>query len=296
MSIATLFIIFLTTCAAAQTNGLDAGFIPNGTDVPLPPAEAPKKIDPSKVKFLLGGVCDEKMFLNSPSQARGIVDRSLDLSDDLTARQLLQMGIKFVLEKCPEAKYPFVLLRSGDPVAFTNPENGFGFLKRNVYSYPLDLVEGGLRPEKPGLIVGYENWPQALKNQQAYYAEKERQREAELQQQRQAEQKAAARWTAFLQKYGVKHVVNVDELTANPFVYKGQVVATGGTFERMNSPTQGIFSARGRQFVVSGISTTRFTRTGSVVILAGRVLGHIEVKPGPTVVPHLSFVAIYVAN
>ena len=60
-------------------------------------------------------------------------------------------------------------------------------------------------------------------------------------------------------------------------------VDISGTFERMNSATQGIFSARGNKFVVSGLSTSRFTRTGSLVVLAGRVLGNIEVKPGPTV-------------
>lgn len=291
VSIATLFIVFLTTCVAAQTNGLEPGFFPNGTDVDLPPADA-LKIDPSKVKFLLAR-CDEP---NHGSSGHGIVDRSLDLSDDLTARQILQIGIAFVVEKCPAVQYPYVLVRYGDPGAFTDAQNGFEFTRRNIYSHPSDVVEGGLRPEKPGLIIGYENWPQALKKQQAYYAEEQRQRNAALEVQRQAEQRAAARWAAFMKANRVKQIVSIDQLTANPFVYQGQVVAIGGVFERMNSPTQGIFSNRGYRFVVSGISSTRFTLTGSDVILAGRVLGNIEVKPGPRVVPHLAFVAIYAAN
>jgi hypothetical protein len=160
----------------------------------------------------------------------------------------------------------------------------------------LDEVRGYWRDDKPGIISNYTNYPKALKLSLAYDAQKAREREAALDQQRQAKQKAAAHWAAFLKTNRVKQVVSIDQLTANPFVYQGQVVAIGGTFERMNSPTQGIFSARGYRFVVSGISTARFTRTGSVVVLAGRVLGNIEVKPGPTVLPHLSFVAIYVAN
>ena len=293
--VVTLLIVSLASIASAQTNGLNPGFIPSPIDVPAPPEDAPK-IDPSKVKFLLAGVCDEKMFLNRTSEAHGIVDRAIDLSDALTARQILQMGITFVVEKCPAAKYPNAYLRSGDPVAFTDADEGFGFLRGNLYGYPVDVVNGGLDPKKPGLIVNYRNFPQALKNQQAYYAEQERQRNAALEQQRQAEQKVAARWAAFLKANRVKHVVTIDQLTANPFVYEGQVVAIRGTFERMNSRTQGIFSARGHRFLVSGISTARFTSTGSVVVLAGRVVGNIEVKPGATEVPHLSFVGVWVPN
>ncbi|MEK6303506.1 MAG: hypothetical protein AABO41_22595 [Acidobacteriota bacterium] len=287
-SVVTFLIISLATIASAQGNGLIPGFIPNGTTVAAPPADAPK-IDPSKVRFLLAGSCDERMILDNPTQGRGIVAPEIDLRDELIARQLLQMGITFVLEKCPSAKRPYVYLRSGGPAAFTDAREGFGFVGRTIYERPLDVVQGGGSNERPGLIVDYLNFPRAYVNQQAYYAEQERQRKAALEQKRQAEQKTAARWAAFLKTNRVKHIVTIDQLTANPFVYQGQVVAVRGSFQRMNSATQGVFSG----FVVSGISTARFTRSGSSVVLAGRVLGNIEVKPGPMLVPHLSFIGVW---
>jgi len=295
-SCVTLFLVSLAISSGPFVKGQEPVAIPDGTDVTAPPANAPK-IDPSKVKFLLAKKgCTDPASLVGPPNAYGVVDSGLDLSEEVTATQLLQMGIAFALDKCPSATEVWVYVRPGDPAQFMDSSRGFGFVRGSLIHYPADVVGGGWQLRKPGFIVGYRNFPKAQKVRQTYYAEKERQREAELQQQRQAEQKAAARWAAFLQKYRVKHVVTIDQLTANPFIYKGQVVATGGTFERMNSPTQGIFSARGRKFVISGISTARFTRTGTDVILAGRVLGNIEVKPGPMVLPHLSFVAIYTAN
>jgi hypothetical protein len=300
MLVVTLLIVSLATIAAAQTTGLIPGFIPNGADVAAPPADAPK-IDPSRVKFLLRTGCEENLEY-SPG-VNGVVDQAIDLSDELKAKQLLQMGIAFWQEKCPSFSLRVngfysqvdVYLRWGDPVAFTDVGEGFGFLKGNIYGYPLDLVSGGLSYKKPGLIVGYRNFQRAFKNQQAYYAEQERQRNAALEQQRQAEQRVAASWAAFAKAHRVKQIVTIDQLTANPFVYQGQVVAISCIFEKMNSATQGIFSVGGDMFLVSGISSSRF-RVRSPVVLAGRVLGNIEVRPGPTLVPHLSFVGIWVAG
>lgn len=121
--------------------------------------------------------------------------------------------------------------------------------------------------------------------------------EAALQQQRQAEQKRqseiAARSGAFVKANGVAHFVTAEQLAPNPFVYKGQVVAIHGVFQQMNSATEGLFSSHDKTFVVSGIPTARFTQQRSMVMLAGSVLGNIEIKLpvlGPTLVPHLSFV------
>jgi hypothetical protein len=130
-----------------------------------------------------------------------------------------------------------------------------------------------------------------------YEGEQVKRREAALQQQRQAEQRKqseiAARSSAFVKANGVTHFVTVEQLAPNPFVYKGQVVAICGVFQQMNSATQGVFSSHDQSFVVSGIPTARFTQQRSVVMLAGSVLGNIEIKLpvlGPTLVPHLSFV------
>lgn len=113
---------------------------------------------------------------------------------------------------------------------------------------------------------------------------------------RQAEQRkrseVAARSAAFVRTNGVAHFVTIQQLVTNPFVYQGQVVAIPGDFEQMHSAAQGLFSSHGRHFVVSGIPTAMFTQR-SAVLVAGRVLGKIEIKVsslGSTLVPHLSFV------
>jgi hypothetical protein len=310
-SVITLCIVLLATATAAQTDAEKAArFLKNGT-VAAPPIGEPK-INPSKVKFLPRGkgTCSVGFSNGVEMDVVGIVDREIDLSDDPTAQQILLMGFAFGREQCPPHGENFqgvprsrsvsVSLFPGDPATVT-VDDVQKILKAHEYSSysgppPLDKVDGVWSTENPDLIYGYRNYPKALKEGRAYYAQEERKRTAALEQQRQAEQKIAARWAAFLKTNRVKQVVEIDQLTANPFVYKGQVVAISGFFERMNSPTQGIFLMRGYMFVVSGISTARFTQRGSAVVLAGRVLGNIEVKPGLTVVPHLSFVGLWVPD
>lgn len=307
-SFITLLIVLLATVAAAQMTDAEMAskFLKNGT-VPAPPVGEPK-IDSSKVKFLPEGECSVGFSNKVQIDIVGIVDREVDMSDDPTAQQILQMGFAFGREHCSEntevrrlGLQVLVSVFPGDPATITVGDvRTISKAHRNASRYsappPPDKVGGVWDSEKPSLIFGYLNYPKALKEARAYYAQEARERNAALAQRRQAEQKVAARWAAFLKTNRVTHVVTIDQLTANPFVYEGQVVVISGMFERMNSRTQGIFSAGGYRFVVSGISTSRFTRTGSVVVLAGRVLGNIEVKPGSTEVPHLSFVAIYVAD
>lgn len=329
----TTLIVSGATIASAQTRvgEIHGGFVKNETV--LLPAAGTTKIDPTKVVFLSIAPCRVEYGASSDGtsivmRVMGIVARDVELSDDAVALQLLQMGIAFGQEQCPRGgefyddgvlkrdqydsygklrprRIP-ISLYFGDPTTFTSADTknfldardratrsgkwmapGYNQLLDEVYGFWFDG-----RPEQ----IHYTNYPKALKLSLAYDAQKARERNEVVEKKRQAEQKAAAHWSAFLKANRVKQVVTIDQLTANPFVYQGQVVAIGGTFERMNSPTQGIFSARGYRFVVSHISTARFTRTGSTVVLAGRVLGNVEIRPGPMVVPHLSFVAIYVAR
>jgi hypothetical protein len=308
-SVITLFILLLSTVAAAQMTDRERAsrFLKNET-VTAPPVDEPK-IDRLKIKFLPEETRECRVGSSNKFEVDvvGIVDRKVDLSDDLTAQQTLLMGFAFGREHCtenslkpdgrPRGFLVQVSLLPGDPATVTEVDARrlLGF-HRGERPYPADNVDGLWDSDQPGLIIGYRNYPKALKAARAYDAQEARERNAVLEQRRQREQKVAARWAAFLKANRVKQVVTIDQLTANPFVYEGQVVAISGMFERMNSRTQGIFSAGGYRFVVSGISTARFTRTGSAVVLAGRVLGNIEVKPGSTEVPHLSLVAIYVAN
>lgn len=267
------------------------------TIVAAPPADAPR-IDPSRVKFLLGTICSEGGRNSSRIGAMvyGMVAKEVDPSDDLTARQLLQMGISFGQEKCPSSKSVGVMLRSGDPATFKDTTVVSGALV-GLDSTAADLVTGDWSNERPGQILGYRNWPSTVKRQDLARAAQARQRDALLEQQRQAAQRVqseiAARSSAFVKANGVAHFVTIQQLAANPFVYQNQVVAIYGEFQQMNSATQGLFSSNDKTFVVSAIPTARFTQQRSTVMLAGRVLGNIEIKLpvlGPTLVPHLSFV------
>lgn len=268
-------LVSLAMIAAAQRTP-----IPSASKVAAPSADAPK-IDPSRVKFLLLSGCSGKISAE-PAFVHGIVASGTDLSEDLTARQMIKMGITFGQEQCPSTTKFYVYLRPGDPASFTDAGKGFEFSRGDRSGYPADVVGGGWIKDSSAWIIGYQNFPRALKDQQLTDAAQARQRDAVL-----------ARSAAFAKANGVAHFVTIQQLTANPFVYQGQVVAIYGEFQQMNSATQALFSSGDRpSFVVSSIPAARFTQQRTMVILAGRVLGNIEIKLGlgATLVPHLSFV------
>jgi hypothetical protein len=100
--------------------------------------------------------------------------------------------------------------------------------------------------------------------------------EAERQKQAQIE----SRTNAFVKANRVQHFVTLDQLKANPFVFKGQVVAVVVNFRQMVSPSQAMFHSSLNILNVSGVPTGRFTRGGSLVLLAIRVLGSTDVSGG----------------
>jgi len=128
-------------------------------------------------------------------------------------------------------------------------------------------------------------------------AEAQRAQQAQLAAaQRAAQQKKqrdiAVRSAAFVSANGVRHFVTAKELAANPFIFKGQVVAVHCYFKQMRSATEGLFAYGDTFIVVSGVPSTRFTREGPWLLLAGRVQGNKEINfPfGNALVPHLSYV------
>ena len=317
-SVIILFIVSLAMVSVSQATKTNSGMYTaylTRSDVPLPSA-GPTKIDSSKVKFL-PRFCKVQYPQNQTQVLDkvivGIVAREIDLSDDSTAQQILQMGITFGQEsvKCEDKleierdtyngnirkREVSVALYPGDPATVTAADlpQIMRITGITTWDQRSDEVLGYWNEDKPGLILQYFNAPKALRQTQAYDAQQERLRNAaseratQVWQKKQAEN--AARWAAFVKSTGVKYRVTENQLATNPFVYQGKVVAIFCTFERMSSATQAIFSFWGRStFVVSGVSSSKFTQRGSVVLLAGRVLGNIEVNPGPTLVPHLSFV------
>ena len=283
-----LIVVFVAVNAQAQT------------DVPLPEPGALQRVDSAKVKFLIYEPCGYHGSNDVSVGVRGMVARDVDLTDDKTALEILRMGIALGQEQLLPANcklanasfqgqrtphYVTVDLRSGDPTTFTTPDQ------------PGFEVDAMWSERRPTIMRGYRNVPKDLKASRQWAEQQARQQNAALEQQRQAEQarqaQLAARSAAFVKANGVSRYVTVQQLAANPFVYQGQVVAIYGVFQQMNSATQGLFSSQDKQYVVSAIPTGKFTQQNSMVMLAGRVLGNIEVKLpvlGPTLVPNLSFV------
>jgi len=311
-----LIVVFVAVTAQAQkttTSGIYTAYLTN-TDVPLPELGTLTKVDSAKVKFLVWGPCDYYGSNDVSVRVRGMVAPDVELADDKTALEILRMGIALGQEQLLPAKcklanasfqgqrtphYVTVELRIGDPTTFTTPDPpgyrrpGFG----STYDTLADEFGAMWGERQPTIMRGYMNAPKALKLTRQNDEQQARQQNAALEQQRQAEQarqaQIAARSAAFVKANGVSRYVTVQQLAANPFVYQGQVVAIYGDFQQMNSATQGLFSSQDKQFVVSSIPTGKFTQQNSMVMLAGRVLGNIEVKlpvRGPTLVPNLSFV------
>ena len=103
----------------------------------------------------------------------------------------------------------------------------------------------------------------------------------------------------FIKKNRVEEWPNISEFFANPFIYEGKIVALPVSFQEMQSATQGIFSdVRNpfQAFVVSDIPKGMFKISGTIVVLAGNVLGKTKLEfPlfGLMQVPHLKFVGVH---
>ena len=239
-----------------------------------------QSVNSSKVKFLLAqcGKSNGSFW----RQATGIVARDIDLSEDATAKQILQMGVTFLQETCPSAPTPFgnieVDLRLGDPASFMDPAS-FGEIHTGNHS---DLVFATSSDSNQISWYNYINEPRKAKE----VAEAQAQQLQAQQRQEQAEQKKKSEIASIFKSNSVTRLVTIDQLAANPFVFKGQVVAIRGYFSQMNSETRATFHVGDSFFVVSGVPSSKFTRQGDAFILAARVIG----KTSETGLPHLSYV------
>jgi hypothetical protein len=280
----------------------------------------PSVDNPSKLKLLMGG-CDPGQDYRP---VLGVLATEIDIGQDSTIEhEIMNRAVKFAQEQCPRSsgfRNIAVQIHHGDPTSFT--EERFNYKKSDMSkmfdlfrtAYPVKALEG--RNYQPVNVRWtddfYKNWDTARREsaqKAAQDAEEQRAKAAESariqlaeQAAKQAEQAAkekekaevSTRSAAFVTANGVKHFLTVKQLTANPFVYQGQVVAVYVIFGRMNSATEGVFGASDRELVlVSAIPSARFTQSRSKVMLAGRVLGNQEIKLpllGPTLVPHLAFV------
>ena len=100
----------------------------------------------------------------------------------------------------------------------------------------------------------------------------------------------------FIKKNGVKEWPDISELSGNPFVYEGKIVALKAQFGTMQTATQGIFGVGDTPVIVSDIPKGMFKEKGLIVILASKIIGKTELQIplfGLIQVPHLKFVGVH---
>lgn len=120
-----------------------------------------------------------------------------------------------------------------------------------------------------------------------------RERAAE-EQQRRNRLEAQARLDHKIQSFADKHGadggwLDWKRLRANPFSYEGKILVFNASFEKMVSPTSGIFNG----VLVTGLPRNAFLQP-SDVLLAGKVRGTSDIKTesgGTGQVPHVEYVA-----
>lgn len=128
--------------------------------------------------------------------------------------------------------------------------------------------------------------------------------EARVEAQKQEEMKENARRAmqakrdallAFFKKADVIKVIDLSQLSANPFLYDRNNVASIAYFEQMISKDEALFSKDGIGAIVSEIPADRFTERRTV-LLAGRVKGNRAWKTpfgGEVLVPFLKYIDVF---
>ncbi|MCG2775720.1 MAG: TPM domain-containing protein [Desulfobacterales bacterium] len=220
------------------------------------------------------------------------VPSGIDLSNDKTARQIMEQAAHFAQDKCPK-KQPF--------------SNISVFLCQRGQKWVRDCEVSARNYDHDKLTWReYSNCPlrERLAREKAMQrAEEQRVREERKRQEMLAKKaaedrekaEARKRFDEFVKKYDVKDWPSKEALFANPFVYEGKTVAFVSKFETMISATEGIFEKNDEPFLVSKIPKGLFSSKVKVVI-AGSVLGKKEIKLpvlGTVLVPHLKFVGVH---
>ncbi len=124
-------------------------------------------------------------------------------------------------------------------------------------------------------------------------AQEEANRQAQIQAQRIAQDKQALQ-TKVRNDLGYQSFVRTPDLIANPFVYKGVVVAVQTIFARMLAENEAVFSWNNQEILATGVPTTAF-RGNETVILGIKVLGTKAVKTpgGEVTLPYGEYVGAY---
>jgi hypothetical protein len=155
----------------------------------------------------------------------------------------------------------------------------------------MDTVSGNIQPGSSRINWAVENLYKQSKELRAASDAREAQMAARRQEVQNRQTEVAAKWSAFAKAHNVSQYVTASQLNANPFAFKGQVVAVWGFFERMDTETQATFHMGDSFFTVSGVSSKLTQRGGAAFLLAGRVTGRSSNGQ-----PHLSYVGVAVCQ
>jgi uncharacterized protein YecT (DUF1311 family) len=118
--------------------------------------------------------------------------------------------------------------------------------------------------------------------------------EAQERQQQIRQQQIASAKVKVQADLGIQTWVNTNQLSSNPFLYKGTIVGTLASFDHMISESEAIFTG-GNGIYVSHVPSALF-QGNEYVVLAGRVTGNKAVKTplgGEVMVPALDYIGVY---
>ena len=214
----------------------------------------------------------------------------VDLTNDSTARSLLTEAARFAQAQCPKkelfANIKAVLCRPGGPCNeykdYLVRARNYDVNKLTWFEYhnaPLDELTRRQR------LLQEEEQRRRFEEQRLREAEERRKKEAEAQKQ------LVQKVQAFADKHGVNGGwVHWQRLRANPFAYEGKVLMFDVKFERMITPTSGIFG----EYMLNNIVVTDIPRGSFVeprpVLLAGKVTGFSTMKNDWGGVPQVKYV------
>lgn len=188
------------------------------------------------------------------------------LLDDIQTKRILEMAIASQMAKCTPDQYS-----QGSAVAIDKRISTItsDFVKQaeNFIQTNQDF-EGVLARRREGPNANdYFNKVAAQHNSALRAAQEKQQREM-------AQRALDAKTQGFADRYGASGGwVNWQRLRINPFSYEGKILLFNAEFERMLTPTSGIFNGA----VFSNIPQNTFTQPGTV-LLAGKVLGTVNIK------------------
>lgn len=229
--------------------------------------------------------CTSKSFRS----VRGDVPKEVDLSNDATARRILEKAGEFAQEKCPKER------RTGNILValYQGSDEEMAVRARN---YGDEEFTWGEYSNKPLHKRRSEEKAKARETKRKVAAEKKKRKiEARRSREEQEKKEARDRMSKFVEQYSVEEWPSIKELTANPFVYEDKNVAIKATFSTMNTSTEGVFSVGSKLLIISNIPKGTFRSSDQVVLLSGIVLGKKLLIPNiaTTGVPHLKYVGFH---